>query len=411
MDVLYIASILLTVHCCGIVGAAPVPATSVVSPWNNTATGNTGRVIQLIGTGDDDNSSGAASWSQVGQTLSRERVRAISMDFGPDGFPVYACGWDDGERGTRIPVMAWNGQQWIEVYHRTSQFPQGYHEFDFKARNNAYYLGLRVNNQYGSVLNGAVEYRGSYAFHNQEYRYDIEPNGDMVMLWISRAETSSYPGTGDNLVLVKYLAGGWTGYPGGNTFGPQTVIDAQDAPGNITNLRLKNGPAVGEYITAHVKARKAYVHTGSLAGLTLARTVDADTVNMAVERDVVCIAFHDPRGAAAVNVECADGYGSNLWRELGIAIEEAALVERLAVETKITDDGRVVVAARSAIAPNKLVVRWRAWNAPDGTVWTVADLDLQAPITHFEMGVTGNAVYMAVSEEQGQGLRVMQLVL
>ena len=65
MDVLYIASILLTVHCCGIVGAAPVPATSVVSPWNNTATGNTGRVIQLIGTGDDDNSSGAASWSQV----------------------------------------------------------------------------------------------------------------------------------------------------------------------------------------------------------------------------------------------------------------------------------------------------------------------------------------------------------
>ena len=49
--------------------------------------------------------------------------------------------------------------------------------------------------------------------------------------------------------------------------------------------------------------------------------------------------------------------------------------------------------------------------AADGTVWTVADLDLQAPITHFEMGVTGNAVYMAVSEEQGQGLRVMQLVL
>ena len=31
--------------------------------------------------------------------------------------------------------------------------------------------------------------------------------------------------------------------------------------------------------------------------------------------------------------------------------------------------------------------------AADGTVWTVADLDLQAPITHFEMGVTGNVVY------------------
>ena len=48
----------------------------------------------------------AYQWSQVGEKMSRERVTAISMDFGPDGFPVFACGWNSTDVGTRIPVMA-----------------------------------------------------------------------------------------------------------------------------------------------------------------------------------------------------------------------------------------------------------------------------------------------------------------
>ena len=72
------------------------------------------------------------AWQQLGDTRQSEQVTAISMSFDPDGLPVYAYGWTDGERGTRIPVVAWNGQMWVELYHRTSQFPQSYREFDFK---------------------------------------------------------------------------------------------------------------------------------------------------------------------------------------------------------------------------------------------------------------------------------------
>ena len=37
----------------------------------------------------------AATWSQLGKTQSRENVQGISIDYGPDGFPVFAYGWDD----------------------------------------------------------------------------------------------------------------------------------------------------------------------------------------------------------------------------------------------------------------------------------------------------------------------------
>eukprot|EP00729_Bicosta_minor_P003261 gene3261-22127_t len=85
------------------------------------------------------------TWNQLGKTLRRENTQAISLDYGPDGFPVFAYGWDDPDmsNGTRIPVMAFNGKDFLEVYHRTSQFPQNYREFVFKAARNAYYLGLR----------------------------------------------------------------------------------------------------------------------------------------------------------------------------------------------------------------------------------------------------------------------------
>jgi hypothetical protein len=59
-------------------------------------------------------------WQQVGGVMSRSQVQAISMSFSPDGLPVFAYGWNDPGvgNGTRVPVMAWNGEQWIEVFHR-----------------------------------------------------------------------------------------------------------------------------------------------------------------------------------------------------------------------------------------------------------------------------------------------------
>ena len=83
--------------------------------------------------------------------------------------------------GTRIPVNAWNSKEWVEVHHRTSQFPQNYREFSLKAADNTYYLGLKVNSGMGSVLNGGVEWRGSWAFSNQHFDYEIEPHGDSTL--------------------------------------------------------------------------------------------------------------------------------------------------------------------------------------------------------------------------------------
>ena len=37
----------------------------------------------------------STTWNQLGKTLRRENTQAISLDYGPDGFPVFAYGWDD----------------------------------------------------------------------------------------------------------------------------------------------------------------------------------------------------------------------------------------------------------------------------------------------------------------------------
>ena len=71
---------------------------------------------------------------------------------------------------------------------RTSQFPQDYSDFEFEARNNAYYLGLQINNiGMSSVLNSAVEWRGSWAIDTMRFTYEITPatgtsGGDMLVL-------------------------------------------------------------------------------------------------------------------------------------------------------------------------------------------------------------------------------------
>jgi|EP01046_Picozoa_sp_COSAG06_P032239 hypothetical protein len=401
------------------------------------------------------------AWSQLGRTMSRERVTAISMDFGPDGFPVFAYGWNDtdagGNRGTRIPVMAWNGEDWIEVYHRTSQFPQGYHEFDLKARNGGYYLGLKIHYRYGSVLNSEFEWRGSYAFHNQLFDYEIEENGDMMMLWISSQATGGgYPGTNNDLSVIRYLERGWSGYPAGPDFGEQLVIDRQEpnATSTVSSIRIKSvGKDSGghpKYLSAWVHGEEMHLAQGSIRDgftrLGLA-TEAAETVNVAVHGGQACAAYHPARGGGGggedqheVVVECSacTVEGCDAWRSLGIAIESAAVVERLAVEVVITDDGKVVVAGRKVGSPNTLAVRWReiapaaaaaaatsanatgssgsaavsvAAAADDEEGWTEVDLSVDQTMTHFELGASGNAVYAAISENEGEGIRVMQLVL
>ena len=380
--------------------------------------------------------SAASTWSQLGHTMGRERVTAISMDFGPDGFPVFAYGWNDTDRGTRIPVMAWDGESWIEVFHRTSQFPQGYHEFDFKARNGGYYLGLKIHYAYGSVLNSQYEWRGSYAFHNQLFDYEIEENGDMMMLWISSEPTGGgYPGTGNDLSVIRYHERGWSGYPAGPAFGEQLVIDRQDpnATSTVTSLRIKSvgkdASGHAEYLTAWVHGEELHVAQGSIrdgfARQGLA-TKAAETVNLDVnsKNGVACVAYHPAEGGErrVVVVECADCTTEDCsgWRSLGVAIDEAAVAERLAVEVVVTDDGKVVVAGRKLDTPNVLAVRWRqiapaqngfATAAAEDEGWTEADLAMEKTVTHFELGGSGNAVYAAVSENGGEGLRVMELVL
>ena len=378
-------------------------------------------------------------WSQVGDTMSRERVTAISMDFGPDGFPVFACGWNSLDVGTRIPVMAWNGQSWVEVYHRTSQFPQSYREFDFKIRNNAYYLGLKVHNQFGSVLNGAVEWRGSYAFHNQLFDYEIDERGDMTMFWISQRDSGGgYPGTNNELVIITYNASGWDGYPAGEeAFGEPVVIDRQNPrPENVTvdeisdiHIKSVTTPAgVSSFILAWVNDGQISVASGTIAeGFTRISLPDtmADTVSLATHGEHACIAYHPlpeilPTATAStehgdVTVACADNYGRGTWSRLpGNALTDADVVERLAVELTITEEGKVFVAGRKADAPNTLAVRYAslAPSASDAEEeeWAAVDLSADATMTHFEVQSHGNTVFAAVSEGDGEGLRVFGLL-
>ena len=120
-------------------------------------------------------------------------------------------------------------------------------------------------------------------------------------------------------------------------------------------------------------------------------------------------------------VECSacTAEDCNKWESLGVAIESAAVVERLDVEVVMTDDGKVVVAGRKVGSPNVLAVRWHEVLRAGGNSsmptaaagWTEADLSMEKAITHFELGSSGNAVYAVVSENGGEGIRVMQLVL
>ena len=162
-------------------------------------------------------------------------------------------------------------------------------------------------------------------------------------------------------------------------------------------------------------------------------TEAAETVNVAVHTGHACAAYHPASGAEdrhEVVVECSECTVDtcNSWQSLGVAIESAAVVERLDVEVVMTDDGKVVVAGRKVDNPNVLAVRWHevtpaAAAATEGRSggnssisigdegWTHADLSLEKAITHFELGSSGNAVYAVVSENGGEGIRVMQLVL
>lgn len=239
-------------------------------------------------------------------------------------------------------------------------------------------------------------------------------------------------GSSDELVLVPYAASGWDTYPANNAFGLPAVLDRETAVGDLQDMRLEEAQCGHhqDYVAAWLNDGVLSAVAGSMAGgvFEFRRLADisgiaADTLSIGTSCSdsassappTVCLAFHPADGgggSGAVHVRCADGPLTS-WADLGVAIEDGALVERLAVEVAVTD-ARVVVAARSAqpLRHNHLVVRWTQLPTSGGLVeWKGRDLVLDAPVTHFELGVRGENVYLAVSERFGEGLRVMQTTL
>ena len=213
---------------------------------------------------------------------------------------------------------------------------------------------------------------------------------------------------------------------------------------HIKSLGSRTDRADPKYLVAWVHGAQLHLAHGNIADgfakLGLA-TEAAATVNLAVHHGHACAAYH-PAAAAEdrheVVVECSacTAKNCNTWHSLGVAIEAAAVVERLDVEVVMTDDGKVVVAGRKVGSPNVLAVRWHevppaltptphadapvvgAWRSTGNSTmsvsahgWTQADLKLENTITHFELGSSGNAVCVVISENGGEGIRVMQVAL
>jgi hypothetical protein len=145
---------------------------------------------------------------QLGDTIKSGNVSAVSLDFNSAKYPVFVYGCTSSNGGTDIPIIQWNGKAWIRKTRRVSQFPQHDDEFQLQVRyHDTFYLGLRVNSKFGSVLNGGQDYAGCYAFTNKLFEYDIDDDGTMHMLWISEhPNPASYPGTNSSLVVTTYDA-------------------------------------------------------------------------------------------------------------------------------------------------------------------------------------------------------------
>ena len=246
-------------------------------------------------------------------------------------------------------------------------------------------------------------------------------------------------------------ATGITGLSFARAKGAADVVGAANLKNENTTATNSTvaGAAADIYIAAWINDGMLSVATGSpdtgSGGFRVQKSqVQADTVSLAAAGSDACIAFHPSANANAtlnatlnsnlnananananggggtimvdgeVRVDCSTdaNAGHTQWDSLGVAIEAAAVVDRLAVK----EDRRVVVAARSADNQNMVVVRWAQLEKGNqgetaAYVWNVADLAAEAPITHFELGSVGNAVHLVVSERNGEGLKVFELVL
>jgi hypothetical protein len=350
-----------------------------------------------------------SAWNQLGDTVQSSKVSAISLDSNEKGDPAFAYGYSTS-KGTSIPIREWNGKTWVEKYNRVSQFPQAYDEFKFQVRNNNdYYLGLRINGQFGSVLSGKDKYTGCYAFTNKLYDYDIAPSGDMHMLWISEhPDSESYPGTNNSLVVTTYAARGWSGYPASNAFGKQLVIDHHTKDKPIDDLAFLRNPANGDYYGAYVKGKKGFVFQGSLKEgfthspfvLPNATTIAMDARSLSDGTHVMCIAVH---WESDIRVFCTDNIESK-WLDLGTPVSSEANT-RLPPEISIADDGTLIVVAAVLQQNQRLAVRKLL---PGTAIWTANDFKSDRNVTHYDMHSNGKVAHLAVSENHGEGLRVLR---
>ena len=184
-------------------------------------------------------------------------------------------------------------------------------------------------------------------------------------------------------------ATGITGLSFARAKGAADVVGAANLKNENTTATNSTvaGAAADIYIAAWINDGMLSVATGSpdagSGGFRVQKSqVQADTVSLAAAGPDACIAFHPSANANAtlnanlnananananggggtimvdgeVRVDCSTdaNAGHTQWDSLGVAIEAAAVVDRLAVK----EDRRVVVAARSADNQNMVVVRW-----------------------------------------------------
>jgi hypothetical protein len=370
-------------------------------------------------------------WVAVGSTRGANRnVTALSLAVAPDGLPRYAYGFVESE-GTEIQLMAFDGKEWVEDYHHVSQYPQTYTDFRYRvAESGSNYLGLRIKCSLaegcGSVLNSGVEYRGSYAFANQLFDFDLDSKGDMTMLWISKTEPSaSYPGTGGALETVQYAQSGWDDFPATNTYRNPKQLDTQEDASPISAVRVQRlDEGTGQVAAVWIHKSRVYASnvlpSSDLKPVSVGVPFQGTAIDMAVGvkrsgRPNLCVAAHTGSGNGEVTVRCANQDGTEGgWQVVGggAALVGGEETSERAVSLVTTADGGLYVASPMAEGnggvSTALLVRYLA---PGADKWEPMDLHANGEITHYEMSTggangAGSEVYVAISEDHGKSLRV-----
>ena len=341
-------------------------------------------------------------WTQMGKTTAHDRITAISMDFDFDNFPCVAYGYNISDGRTNIPVVAWNGTGWVKEAERVSQFAQGYHEFILKVRNNVKYIGLKIHYRFGSVLNGAVAYRGSYAFHNQLFGFDIDANGNMFMLWISEMATSpSYPGTDNKLVVITYPESGWTKYPAENHFTDQIHVNTQTDEKRVTDVKLIRGKQSGTFFGAYVLGGHVSIFSDANTFEPLGGSFPGIAMDITYSQKYGLFA-----SSFGPNNELEIHYmpeGSNRWELLGKPIHKISQ-RLLKTHVRVTDNGIVVAACENAVE-NIITIGMYSLEMSDK--WIEKNVIASGPVTHWELGIGGRIAYVAYSVS-AKGMTVVQ---